>query len=75
MVVARGAGGARRTARCRRIWPRHVQELRTTWNRSVPIPSADVKLLVDRWEAALAAASSRGTAALQGTDLDPAAMR
>ena len=30
-----------------------VQQLRTTWNRSVPIPGAEIKPLADRWQAAL----------------------
>ena len=30
-----------------------VQQLRTTWNRSVPIPGAEMRPLTDRWQAAL----------------------
>jgi hypothetical protein len=49
-----------------------VQKLRVTWNRSVPIPSAEVKLLVDRWDAALAGLIRTHGEAFKGTDLDPA---
>jgi len=51
-----------------------VQRLRTTWNRSVPIPSAEVKVLVDRWETALSGLIQGQAAAFKGTDLDPAAI-
>jgi hypothetical protein len=49
-----------------------VQELRTTWNRSVPIPVAEMKALIDRWQTALAQLVSVAPAAFTGTDLDPA---
>jgi hypothetical protein len=52
-----------------------VQELRTTWNRSVPIPSADVRPLMDRWQSALTRVVATWPAAFAGTDLDPAAVR
>lgn len=52
-----------------------VQELRTTWNRSVPIPSADVRPLMDRWQTALTQIVAASPAAFAGTDLDPAAVR
>ncbi len=52
-----------------------VQALRVTWNRSVPIPSPEVKVLVDRWDAALAQVIERHGAEFKGTDLDPAAIR
>jgi hypothetical protein len=52
-----------------------VQELRTTWNRSVPIPSADVRPLMDRWQTALTGVVATWPAAFAGTDLDPAAVR
>jgi hypothetical protein len=51
-----------------------VQQLRTMWNRSVPIPSAEVKVLFDRWEAALSGLIERRGDAFKGTDLDPAAI-
>ena len=51
-----------------------VQKLRATWNRSVPIPSAEVKVLVDRWEAALSGLIHRHGDAFKGTELDPAAI-
>ena len=51
-----------------------VQKLRSTWNRSVPIPSAEVKVLVDRWEAALAGLIQNHGEAFKGTELDPAAI-
>lgn len=49
-----------------------VQQLRTTWNRSVPIPSSEAKVLADRWQAALTQLVQRHAGALSGTDLDPA---
>jgi hypothetical protein len=52
-----------------------VQQLRTTWNRSVPIPSPEVKVLIDRWEAALANLIAKRADAFAGTDLDPAAIQ
>jgi len=51
-----------------------VQKLRSTWNRSVPIPSAEVQILVDRWEAALAGLIQQHGDAFKGTELDPAAI-
>jgi hypothetical protein len=52
-----------------------VQQLRTTWNRSVPIPSADVKPIIERWQQALTGVVAKWPAAFAGTDLDPAAVR
>jgi hypothetical protein len=52
-----------------------VQQLRTTWNRSVPIPSPEVKGLMDRWEAALSAVVQHHLEAFKGTDLDPSLIR
>lgn len=52
-----------------------VQQQRTTWNRAVPIPVAEAKLLADRWQVALAAVIDRHRDAFKGTDLDPAAAR
>jgi hypothetical protein len=51
-----------------------VQKLRAAWNRSVPIPSAEVKVLVDRWEAALTGLIEKHGGAFKGTDLDPTAI-
>ena len=51
-----------------------VQALRTTWNRSVPIPGGGIKPLADRWQTALAAAVLRQPDAFKGTDLDPTAV-
>jgi hypothetical protein len=51
-----------------------VQALRTTWNRAVPIPAADVQPLIDRWHAAFGRILDRFPAVFAGTDLDPAAM-
>ncbi len=51
-----------------------VQDLRHTWNRSVPIPAAGMKPLADRWQTALAALVAAHPAAFAGTDLDPAAV-
>ena len=52
-----------------------VQQLRATWNRSVPIPSAEMKPLTDRWQAALTQIVDRRADAFKGTDLDPSAVR
>ena len=49
-----------------------VQQLRTTWNRSVPIPVAEFKTLTDRWHAAMTRAVATVPQAFAGTDLDPA---
>ena len=49
-----------------------VQQLRTTWNRSVPIPVAEFKALTDRWHAALTRTVAVAPQAFAGTDLDPA---
>lgn len=51
-----------------------VQQVRTTWNRSVPIPAAEMKPLTDRWQVALARVVDRHPDAFRGTDLDPAAV-
>ena len=50
-----------------------IQTLRTTWNRAVPIPSAEFRLLVDRWQKTLAGVVARWPDAFKGTDVDPAA--
>jgi len=52
-----------------------VQQLRTTWNRAVPIPSSEAKVLADRWQVALTNMVQRHAAAFTGTDLDPAVAR
>ena len=52
-----------------------VQQLRTTWNRSVPIPGAEMKPLADRWQTALTQIVDRRADAFKGTDLDPSAVR
>lgn len=48
-----------------------VQELRTTWNRSVPVPVPGMKLLNDRWQAAISQLVATRPEAFAGTDLDP----
>lgn len=55
--------------------PAHVQQLRTTWNRAVPIPVAEAKTLAERWQAALATLVQRHRDLFKGTDLDPEAAR
>jgi len=52
-----------------------VQQLRTTWNRSVPIPSSEAKVLHDRWQAALTKVIQRHAEAFAGSDFDPAVAR
>ena len=49
-----------------------AQQLRTTWNRSVPIPVAEFKALTDRWQTALARVVAVAPEAFAGSDLDPA---
>ena len=52
-----------------------VQQLRNTWNRSVPIPGTEMRPLTDRWQAALTRIVDRRADAFKGTDLDPDAVR
>ncbi len=52
-----------------------VQQLRTTWNRSVPIPSAEAKVLADRWQATLTRLIQQHADAFAGTEFDPAVAR
>jgi hypothetical protein len=49
-----------------------VQELRTTWIRSVPIPVAEMKPLTERWQTALRQLVENQVEVFTGTDLDPA---
>lgn len=48
-----------------------VQRIRTTWNRSVPVPVPGMKVLADRWQAALGQLVSARPDLFAGTDLDP----
>jgi hypothetical protein len=52
-----------------------VQQIRTTWNRSVPIPSAEAKVLADRWQATLTRVIAQHADAFAGSDFDPAVAR
>jgi DNA-binding Lrp family transcriptional regulator len=52
-----------------------VQQVRTTWNRSVPIPSAEAKVLADRWQATLTRVAQQHADAFAGSDFDPAVAR
>ncbi len=52
-----------------------VQQLRTTWNRSVPIPMSEMRSVADRWQAALTAVVGKWPDAFGNSDLDPAAVR
>jgi hypothetical protein len=52
-----------------------LQQLRSTWNRSVPLPTAEMKVLADRWQAAFSSVITRWPDAFAGTDLDPAAAK
>jgi Domain of Unknown Function (DUF349) len=52
-----------------------VQQLRVTWNRSVPIPAAEMKPIADRWQDALQKVVARWPEAFAGTDLDPQVAR
>jgi hypothetical protein len=48
-----------------------VQELRTTWNRAVPIPAPEMRDLQERWQNAIARMVALKPDAFAGTDLDP----
>jgi hypothetical protein len=50
-----------------------VQELRANWTRSVPVPSNEMKALLDRWQVAFAGVVSRWAEAFRGSEFDPAA--
>jgi hypothetical protein len=52
-----------------------VQQLRTSWNRSVPIPAAEMKPIADRWQAAFSKILAERSGAFTGTDLDATAVR
>jgi hypothetical protein len=51
-----------------------VQQLRTTWSRSVPVPVPGMKAVADRWQAALGRLVAARPDVFAGTDLDPAAV-
>lgn len=50
-----------------------IQTLRTTWNRAVPIPTAEFRTLTDTWQKTLASVIAKWPDAFKGTDVDPAA--
>lgn len=50
-----------------------VQQMRTTWNRAVPIPVAEANTLAERWRVALAKIVQAHGGAFAGTELDPSA--
>jgi hypothetical protein len=52
-----------------------VEALRSTWNRSVPIPAAEMTPIAERWRTAFTALLDHQGGAFAGTDLDPAAVR
>lgn len=52
-----------------------VQDLRTNWNRGVPVAAAEMQTLAERWQNALALVLERRPEVFAGTDLDPAAVR
>jgi hypothetical protein len=51
-----------------------VRELRATWNHAVPVPAPGMKLLTERWQAALAKVVAAKPDAFAGSDLDPHAV-
>jgi hypothetical protein len=51
-----------------------AQQLRTTWNRAVPIPVPEMKVLKARWQTALGRLVETRPDAFAGTDLDPKAV-
>ena len=50
-----------------------IQTLRTTWNRAVPIPTAEFRTMTDTWQKTLASVIAKWPDAFKGTDVDPAA--
>jgi hypothetical protein len=50
-----------------------VQQLRTTWNRAVPIPAPEAKVLADRWQTTLMKLAQSRAELFKGTELDSAA--
>jgi uncharacterized membrane protein YgcG len=50
-----------------------IQTLRTTWNRAVPIPTAEFRTMADTWQKTLASVIAKWPDAFKGTDVDPAA--
>jgi len=48
-----------------------LHELRAQWNRSMPLPPAEMKPLDERWQAAFARIGERWASALAGTEFDP----
>ncbi|HVQ41054.1 MAG TPA: DUF349 domain-containing protein [Vicinamibacterales bacterium] len=50
-----------------------VQQLRTTWNRAVPIPAPEARVLADRWQATLLKLAQTRAELFKGTELDAAA--
>ena len=52
-----------------------VEALRSTWNRSVPIPAAEMTPIAERWRTAFTDLLDRRGDAFAGTDLDPSAIR
>jgi hypothetical protein len=52
-----------------------VQDLRSSWNRGVPVPTAEMRPLAERWQNAFSTVLSRWPDAFQSTELDPVAVR
>ena len=52
-----------------------VQELRANWNRGVPVPTAEMRPLADRWQHAFSMVLNRWPDAFQSTELDPVTVR
>ena len=52
-----------------------VETLRSTWNRSVPIPAAEMTPIAERWSVAFTSLLDRHGASFAGTELDPVAIR
>ena len=84
LALLEQAGRARSDGRgARRHWPpvkrrlpispTRVQQLRTTWNRAVPIPAPEAKVLADRWQATLLKLAQTRAELFKGTELDAAA--
>jgi hypothetical protein len=52
-----------------------VQDLRANWNRGVPVPTAEMRPLADRWQQAFSKVLSRWPEAFHASDLDPVTVR
>ena len=57
-----------------KAYSEQVQQVRSAWHRTVPVPVPGMKELTDRWHDALSAILAGHPEAFGGTDLDPTAV-